>query len=299
MKKSLKRALFVILRIMHSRFRHLYKLSVLILLLGVGLSIATATAASSSSSSAVTQSYNAGSSVLPSMIVEFKPKDKTTVIPLDSSSVSSMLGVVIPSNNATIVLSPENVSTQQVLVAPSGRYNVLVSNENGTIKAGDYLTISALPGISMKADASQGLIVGRAVNSFSARNTISEVTLKNSQSPITHVSVERIVVDVQLAPNPLYLKNSNSIFVFLSRSEFAVTNKQASPLKTYLSGLVLLATIIIAGVVLYAGTRSAIISIGRNPLAKSVIGRSMIKTIVAGIVVFAIGVSVVYLILNQ
>src|SRR6185312_15415943 len=107
-------------------------------------------------SSGVTQSYNADTSVVQTgMLVELKPKDPTTVVPLPDSDIKHMLGVVVPQNNAAIVLTPQNVTTQQVLVATTGHYNVLATNQNGPIKVGDYLTISALDGVAMKASEAQ------------------------------------------------------------------------------------------------------------------------------------------------
>jgi hypothetical protein len=268
-------------------------------MLGLVAVILPAAAISNNVSGSVAQSYGAGTSVLPSMLVEIKPKDKTTVIPLNSKDISNMLGVVVPLNNATIVLTPKTITTQQVLVASSGRYNLMVSNQGGPIKAGDYLTISSLPGISMKASASQSLIVGRAVDDLSGSSVISTVSLKNSQGSISPVAIGRISSDIQLAPNPLYLKNSNSILALLTRAEFDITNKTVSPIRTYICGLIFLATILITAVVLLTGTRAAIIAIGRNPLAKSAIGRSLIKTILAGLIVFAFGTASVYFILNR
>jgi hypothetical protein len=262
-------------------------------------STSTTTAVNTTAADSVTQSYNANGQVLTSMVVELKPNDKTTVIPLADSEVNKMIGVVIPSSNATIVLTPLNVSTQQVLVSQSGTYNVLVSNQAGDIKTGDYLTISALPGIAMKASANQTIIVGRALANYTGSTAITTASLKDAQGQSLKVAIGRISVDLQLAPNPLYLKNSNSIFVFLTRAEYDITSKPVSPIRTYLVGLVFLATVLITAVVLYSGTRSSISSIGRNPLAKSAIGRGMTKTVAVGLVVFMIGVGAIYLILNK
>jgi hypothetical protein len=267
-------------------------------LLLLGLAITPVAAASNTVSGSVTQSYNAGASVLPSMFVEFESKDKTSVKPLDSTDISNMLGVVVPSSNATIVLSPQNVTSQQVLVASSGSYDALVSTQNGPIKTGDYLTISALPGVAMKADSNQTLVVGRAVDNFNGTNAISSVSLKNLQNKAINVSIGRIAVNIQLAPSPLYLKSKNTILVFLTRAEYDVTNKAVSPPRTYLCGLVFLGTILITIIVLYTGTRSALIAIGRNPLAKRPISMSLLKTIFAGVLVFATGTAGVYLILS-
>lgn len=259
----------------------------------------TTTIPTSKTGQPVTQSYNAGPSVLPSMLVENKSNDKNSVVALPSSDISKMLGVVIPQTSATIVLTPQNDSSQQVYVAPSGRYYVLVSNQQGNIKAGDYLEVSSIPGIAMLATSQDPLIIGRAVDSFSSSKAIGNTVLQNPSGKAVTVAIGRTIVDLQLAPNPLYLKNSNSVLVFLTRAEYDVTNKAVSPIRTYLSGLIFLATIIISIVVLYSGTRSSIISVGRNPLAKQAISRSLARTVIAGILVFVFGILTVYLLLNK
>ena len=283
-------------------YKHLKRkliLSILLAMLGLIVSIIPAAAAINSVSGTVIQSYDAAPSVLPSMIVELQPKNKTEVTPLNSSDINNMLGVVIPSSNASIVLAPQNPSVQQVLVAPNGHYTVLVSNQNGSIAPGDYLTISAIPGVAMKADTGQPLIIGQAEDSFKGNSSITTVTLKNSQNGTERVAVGRIAANIQLGPNPLYLKNSNSVLVFLTRAEYNVTNKPVSAVRTFLVSIILLATILITVVVLYAGVRSDITAIGRNPLARSAIGRGLTKTILAGIFVFATGTAIVYIILNR
>lgn len=278
---------------------HRKTLLILLMIVGVLLPIVNVAAASNPVSTTVTQSYSASPSVLPSMIVALQTKDKTLVTPLGSSDMNNMLGVVIPSSNATIVLAPQNPTVQQVLVAATGHYNVLVSNQNGSIDPGDYLTISSIPGIAMKADTNHPLIIGQAVGSFNGSNSISQVSLKNSQNNSQHVALGRVIANVQLAPNPLYLKNSNSVLVFLTRAEYNVTNKPVSALRTYLVGMVFLATVLITIVVLYAGVRTRMIAIGRNPLARSAIGRGLIKTILAALFVFATGTTTVYFLLNK
>lgn len=280
-------------------FKRSSLLGILMVLISVAFTAVPVTAASKPTSENVIQSYNAGPTVLTSMLVELQPKNKSTVVPLTNTDIGNMLGVVIPTSSATIVLTPQNVSTQQVLVVPSGNYNTLVSNQNGPIKAGDYLTVSAVPGIAMKADSNNPLIIGRAVGSFNGTNSVNTLSLKNAQAGSLKVSVGQIAVDVQLAPDPLYLKNSNSILVFLTRAEYDVTNKPVSPARTYLCGLVFLATILITVVILYTGTRTSIVAVGRNPLASKKISLSMIKTIFSGLLVFAIGTASVYLILNK
>lgn len=284
---------------MRKYFKRLYGLCGLILLIGLAGPVMPAVAGSDiSGNGAVTQSYNADPAVLPGMAVELKPKDQATVIPLTNRDIRNMTGVIVPANDAAIVLTPQTVSTQQVLVAVSGRYGLLVSNQNGAVKTGDYLTVSALAGIGMKADADQADIIGRAAGNFSGTsNVIGSVPLKDSSGHATTVSIGYIPVDVRLAPNPLY-HNTNVLVGFLTGAAKSVANKPVSPARVYLSAAVLLATLFMVGSMFYGSVRSSIVATGRNPLAKKAIGRSLIQTIAAALIIFAAGVFAVYLILN-
>jgi hypothetical protein len=49
---------------------------------------------------------------------------------------------------------------------------------------------------------------------------------------------------------------------------------------------------------LYSGIRSGMIAVGRNPLSKKSIMRSLIETVIAGLIVFAVGIFAVYLLLK-
>jgi hypothetical protein len=282
-------------------FKRTYLAGILAVVGIVSWTLVPVAAASSTRSTTqnVIQSYNASSSVLTSMLVEYAPKSQTTVIPLKSSDIQGMIGVVVPTSNATLYLASQNTTTQEVLVAPSGHYYALVSDQNGVIKSGDYLTASSVPGVAMLATSSQPLIIGRADAGFSGTNPISEVQLRTSQNSNIKDAIGRIPANIQLAPNPLYLKNSNSILVFLTRAEYNVTNKPISPVRTYVSALLLLITVLTTVVILYTGTRTAMLSVGRNPLAKPEINKTLYKTIIGGLIVFAVGLVVVYLILNK
>jgi hypothetical protein len=253
-----------------------------------------AAAAGSNIAGAVTQSYGADSSVLTGMVVELKPKTQI-VTPLTAKDIRNMLGAAVPVNEAAIVLAPQSPSARQVLVAASGRYNLLVSNQNGSVKAGDYLTVSALPGISMKAGADQAEVVGRAEGGFSGTgNVIATVPLKSGSGRSDTVSIGQVPVDVRLAPNPLY--QTSNLPAFLSRAANSVANKPGS-IRIYLSFAVLLATIIISGIMFYGSVRSSIIATGRNPLAKKAIGRNLARALLSGLAIFLAGVLAAYLIL--
>jgi hypothetical protein len=270
-----------------------------LLLLSLAAAATPASAASTTLSSPVTQSYSADSSVLAGMIVRLKPHTSTTVSPLASPDIRSMLGVVVPANAAPIVLTPQAATARQVLVATAGHYGLLVSNQGGPIKSGDYLTISSLAGIGMKAGSEQPQIIGRATSDFNGTsNVIGRVPLKDNKGRTTTVAIGDITVNVQLAQNPVFQKNANSLPGFVSRLAGDSATQPAHSARIVLGIAVLVATFFVAAVVIYSGVRNGMVAIGRNPLAEISIGRGLVRTIIAGVLIFVAGMAAVYFILS-
>lgn len=231
------------------------------------------------------------------MLVSLKPNDAQTVQPLSSNNVDRMSGVVVPLNNAPIVLMPQTTTSQQVLVASSGRYQLLVSNQNGDIVAGDYLTVSALDGIAMKSDTSSSQVVGRAVANFNSQtNVIGQMNLKAGSTSQT-VSIGSLTADVKLAPNPNFNKDKN-LSGFLAKLANGVTQESVSTARLYLAALALVSSFIITGILIYGAVRNGFVSIGRNPLARFVIYRGLVQIIIIGLLIISAGAITSYLILK-
>ena len=68
--------------------------------------------------------------------------------------------------NSTAEKNPDN----SVLVGMIGVIKTKVNTENGLVKIGDYITISSVPGVGMKATES-GMVVGRAMENYSGSGT--------------------------------------------------------------------------------------------------------------------------------
>jgi hypothetical protein len=258
-----------------------------------------ATSSQANISGQVTQSYNADASVQVGMIVELKSKDSSTVTPLPNEDIKNMLGIVVPANNATIVLTPQDIKQQQVLVATGGRYGVLVSNQNGPVKTGDSLTISSIAGVAMKADDKQPQIVGKAASSFTgSANVISTVKLTDSTGQNANVTIGRVTLDIGIMHNPLFSRSADYVPTFLAKVASGIANKPVSAARIYLSLAILLITSILTGNILYSGIRSGMIAVGRNPLSKKSIIRSLFQTVIAGLIIFVAAVFAVYLLLK-
>ena len=270
----------------------------------IGISSLPALAANTNTSNvnisqSVIQSYTGSPSIQTGMIVELESKNSNTIQPLTQNNMSNMLGVVVPANSATVALTPETNSSQQFFVSSSGRYNVLVSSENGPIVSGDYITISSLDGIGMKADQNQALVLGRATGAFNSSSIqIGNVTVTTVSGQKKNVSIGLIPVQLSISHNPLAAKSVDYIPSFLAKAAATVAAKPVSAARIYLGLITLFVSTFLTAILLYSGIRSGMISIGRNPLSRISIIRSLIQTVAAGLIIFIIGVFAVYLLLK-
>ncbi len=265
----------------------------------VTLSVMTLSVSAASNVAGVTQSYSAGSAVQAGMMAELQPGNPQAVIPLTGANPKLMLGVVVPASNAAIVLSPTNPSQQQVLVATAGRYDILVTNQNGPIKSGDYVTLSSLDGIGMKADSNQAEVIGQAVGNFNGSSgALGTAKLKDQTGRGTNVAIASIPVNLDIMPNPLYHSGPALVPGFLDKFANGLAGKQVSSARVYLALILLLATSFIVFSVLYGSLRGSLVALGRNPLSKQSIMRGLLQSLIAVLVIFTVGIFAVYLLLK-
>lgn len=264
---------------------------------------ATTLATSSSKSSvsisqAVAQSYSGSSSIKNGMIVQIKNKSTNSIEPLTKSTIANMLGVVVPASSATVALTPQN-NNQQLFVASSGRYNVLVSDENGVIKSGDYITISPINGVAMKADQNESLVLGRAFIGFNGSSSVvGSVNATTTGGQKKHVLIGLIPVNISIEYNPLVNRSISYVPSFLAKTASTIAAKPVSAVRIYLGLLILFISTILTAILLYSGIKSGMISIGRNPLSKKTIIRSLLETVATGLIIFVIGIFAVYLLIK-
>lgn len=284
----------------HSRLRRVFSVGAALFLLTAAPALVSADSTNSSNiSSAVTQSYSAEPGVQTGMLVKLNPKAPTYVEPLDAANLTSLLGVVVTAGDTDIVLTPQNASQQQVLVATSGHYDVLVSNQNGPIKIGDYITISSLDGVGMKADGNESEVLGKAAGPFNGTNNIiSSDSLKTASGRTTTVALGLIPIDVGIEANPLFIRTTDYVPAFLAKTASGVADKPVSALRIYASLAILLAATFIASSLLYSGVRGGMLAVGRNPLSRKSIIRSLIQAMLVGLVIFISSVFGVYLLLK-
>ena len=246
------------------------------------------------------QSYSADSALQFGTVVELVGGTKK-VAPAKYKDLNQMFGAVVDPHNLAYITTDSSLQNE-TYVATSGTYNVLVSTQNGTIKSGDPVTMSAIDGVVMKAGTydQQKTVLGRAAGAFDGKSaSVGNVTLKyDGGSDTKTVQLGLIPVAVNIQRNPNEKSTKVNLPERLQRVGQAIAERPISPVRVYLSIGVTGLSIIVALVTLYAGIRNAIIAIGRNPLSKKSIFRGLLEIILTGFLILIIGLFAVYLLLK-
>lgn len=182
-------------------------------------------------------------------------------------------------------------------VSRNGELDVNVTNINGDIKIGDYISSSEIPGKGMLATEFTGYMLGVALAPFDSKSGV-DFNFKNK-----NYKLGKIKVAVGIGPaSPSVIKSSGGLFGtirFLGSSLFynIANSKQAERIiRIILAILVALTSIILSVNYFGKNVTKGIESIGRNPLAKSTI-QSMIVLNIILIASIAIGGIIIALVI--
>ena len=248
---------------------------------------------------AVVESFGSDSNLEPGMIVQLNTADSSKVLPATQGNIDRIHGVVVTPNDAPVSLQ-NSTTTQQYYVATAGTYQVLVSDQNGSIQKGDYVTVSSLAGVGMKAATAQTVVLGKALDNFDGVSNVEGTTtlaLGGGRQETVHLG--EVSIDISIAHNPLYQPSAASAIPDqLQKFGQSVVHKQVSLARVYISFAILLASIGIAGTMLITGVRTAFIAVGRNPLARAHIIRGLIQVTFTSLIIFVVGIFGVYLLLK-
>jgi hypothetical protein len=244
----------------------------------------------------VTQGYGSDEQLQRGMIVQLKKSDTTKVEAVKYETADQMQGVVVDANDAPVTLSGDNKKT---FVANGGHFAVLVSDQNGQINAGDYVTISNLAGVGMKASDLDPVVVGRALGGFNGKDSVvSEAKIEDSTGQSKTVHLGRVDTDISVSRNPLLRAKEPNLPDALKRAAETIAGKEVNATRVYIGLIIFIIASLISTILLYSGIRSALISIGRNPLSKKSIIRGMLQVIITSLIIFITGLFGVYLLLK-
>lgn len=245
------------------------------------------------------QGYASDSALRDGTIVQLDSSKGTKVAAASSKNPAQMYGVTVDPHQLSVTISDSSL-TNETYVATSGTYNVLVDTQGGTIKPGDYVTISAIDGVAMKAGTDQKTVFGRAVGGFDGTaNSIGSTPLKDTHgATVKTLQLGLIPVAINIQRNPNVKSTKANLPSALQRIGEQVADKPVSTVRIYMSAAVALMSVIVAVAMLYSGVRGSLISIGRNPLSKKTIFRGLLEVVVGSMLILIIGLFAVYLLLK-
>lgn len=231
--------------------------------------------------------FDSSSALQPGLVVAISKDSSKKVEPASIKDINRIYGVVVDSGDASATISNPG---QKVFVATAGQYGVLASVENGEIVIGDYISLSSTDGIAAKATSDQNYILGRALENFDGKSKALTTTTNG-------MAVGKIATSVSPGKNPLAVRDL-AMPKQLRRIGEIIAGKNVSAVRIYAALILFLATLVIATSLIWVGVRSGMVAIGRNPLSRHSVIRSIVQVLAIDVLVFVIGIFGVYLLLR-
>jgi len=240
----------------------------------------------------ISEGYSSSENLSVSTLVSLRENSSDEVTAATNENVENLLGVVVSANSSSISITSS--VTNQIQVATSGTMDVLVSDINGEIARGDYITASPIAGIGMKA-TDNARIIGVAQGTLQ-RPVVQSI--KNSDGSEREVSIGQVPVLVNVSS---YFKQPERTIIPAAIQNLAnsFAGREVSPLPIILSAAIFLVSLIIVVIIVYSMIRNGIISVGRNPLSQSAVYRNVIQMSGLVLAILAAAFVAIYLILTR
>lgn len=254
------------------------------------LLVATVTTYAESQSPVISRGFSTkGDGIVQTALVSTASDSSNTVELANLKNVNRLSGVV--SKASLVELSQDK--TKQVQVALSGTAYALVSDINGTIRAGDKITVSPISGVGMLTTA-DAQIVGTASTGFTGKNA-KTMTVKDKAGKSHTVHVGAIPIQISIAY--YVVPTSKLLPPFLQNLANNIAGRPVSVARILLGSVLLLLAFVSIFALIYTSVRAGLISLGRNPLAAGAIQRSLVGVAVTTLLIFAFSLLATYLIL--
>jgi hypothetical protein len=250
-----------------------------------GFSLAPAGASSAN----ISHAYHSSDTIARGSLVSLKADQADYIEPANLSNGARLLGIVVASDDSLLAL---DASSSKVQVATSGTATALVSDINGNISVGDQIAVSPFDGVGMKSEP--GLhVVGIAQTDFkgnpSETAATKEVTDRAGHKKQIKLGYVRLNIGIAIDQD-----SGQSKLNGLQKLVKSLTGKTVSMVRIITALLITLVALVALVTLIYGAIYGSIISIGRNPLAKfavfrtlgSVLTMAILTAAVAGFTIF-------------
>lgn len=182
-----------------------------------------------------------------------------------------------------------------VYVKSSGSVDAFVSDVNGAVKKGDKVTVSPLKGILMRGDP-EGAAIGVANEDFADAPQPEPRTIIADSGEI-NVLVAKMAVTLDNNLGRATAEGGTKEPTSLQRLGKTVVGKEVGELQVIIALIIFFVMMIAEGGIVYGAVSSSITSLGRNPLAKTIIVRELVRVLGVVIVVLLVGLAAIYAVL--
>ena len=226
---------------------------------------------------ALSQGYAVDTKLAPGTLVALAGDGSGKVAAADQTTVERLFGVVVAPSASSLSLSADS---GQVQVVTSGRAEVFVTMAGGAIKTGDSVAVSQISGVGMKAIAS-GRVIGVAQADFSSQSPrgLGEIPVEVQVTTYTPPTTGGAVAAVQNLANSL-------------------AGRPVASSRLLAALVILLIGVASSTVLLYAAVRNSIVAVGRNPLARTAIFKSLAQILAVIVAILAVSGLAIYLIIK-
>jgi hypothetical protein len=259
-----------------------------------GLILSTASflmVGSTATAQALTKGYASNDTqLLPGMVASLSSDAEGSESRVERASVDNadkIVGIATTVNESLVTIAS---GASQAYVESEGGVGAFVTDVNGAPKKGDLLTISPLKGILMKADeGGASIILAVADEDFSAESAEKyELTGDGPQSAL--IQKIRVNLDRQGAGT----RNVADVKSSLDNLGKLITGREIGAFRVLIALIIFVLVMITEGAILYGTISSAISSVGRNPMAHSIIRRELIRVLAVVSLVLVIGLGAIY-----
>lgn len=237
---------------------------------GVLAALLLASVSVGASSANLSRSYKTTTKVTNGSLVSLDASRSDAILPANSVNGERLVGVVTDSTDSLLAV---NEAGGNVQVVTSGTVTALVSNLNGVIKAGDQIAVSPFNGVGIKA-AAGNRIIGLAQTGFTGMERDAQketVSTRAGNKREISVGYIRLNIGIGTATTAGTQEDLNS----LQKLGRSLTGKTISTARIVVSLVIAVVALVALVTLIYASVFSGIISVGRNPLAKFSVFRTM------------------------
>jgi hypothetical protein len=221
-------------------------------------------------------------------IVSLKKGAENQVLLTSTENAEALVGAV--GDKPLLEIGNDNVELQ---VVTSGLTDTLVSDINGNIQAGDKITASPVRGVGMKL-TSGGYSLGVAQADLAKTSSSSrQITAKDGTKKTIHIAAIPVLINVSYIADGNGDEAANG--TLLQRLASAVAGKQTSTVRIAVAFSLVIMGFAIMAIILRTSVATSMTSIGRNPLAETIIRKNFGFIVVIAFGIMAVALCAAYL----